>query len=402
MREIVMPKSSMTMTEGDLVAWIVDAGARVREGDPIAEIMTDKVEMEVEAPSDGRVEILVEAGATVPVGTPIGVILGEGEKPPAPSERPAVEGTAEPPSTNGRGTPAKLRASPAARAMAKKNDIDLGALTGSGPRGRITTDDVAQAAQERPPHSTETVNGEPAPGGRTPATERVAGEGRVPAQTAAGVLSRERPRGIRGAMARRMAEAASIPQFTLFSDISFAAAERARRQLSDTWKMRVGVNELIVHATARALNDHPHLNAHFVEGEIVRFSRVDLGVAVATEEGLVVPVLKDAGALDLKTTTERLSELVAVARLARLKPEELRGATFTLTNLGPFGIDVFQPVIDPPQVAILSVGRQRGDAGRTITMGVAGDHRAVDGVQAARFLARLRELLERPDKELRL
>nr|MBA3431266.1 E3 binding domain-containing protein [Actinomycetota bacterium] len=303
MKEVVMPKSSMTMTEGELITWMVDDGTPVREGDPIAEIMTDKVEMEVEAPTDGRVGILVRAGATVPVGTPIGVILDEGEEAPRIGRdtgagdlgtssdevavKPAARGDAgaqpetsdggartprEPveakarASRSGNGHPeAKLRASPAARAMARKKDIDLAALSGSGPRGRITTDDVATAVDglSRPSTGSE-ATAPPADGASGPGRSRspdagspagIAASGEPDAQSAGGVHSRERPRGIRAAMARRMAVSASIPQFTLFSETSFAAADGARRELAEAWGRRIGVNDIIVHAAARALVD---------------------------------------------------------------------------------------------------------------------------------------------------
>ncbi|MDQ3766670.1 MAG: 2-oxo acid dehydrogenase subunit E2, partial [Actinomycetota bacterium] len=151
---------------------------------------------------------------------------------------------------------------------------------------------------------------------------------------------------------------------------------------------------------AVALQGHGELNAHWIDNSIERFADVNIGVAMATDAGLIVPVLREAHNADLRTTAKRVAELSQAARLNRLRPQEMAGATFTVTNLGAFGIDIFQPVIDPPQVAILSVGRMRGDAGRTVTLGLAADHRAVDGVQGARFLERLVELIERPDTEL--
>nr|MBA3349423.1 2-oxo acid dehydrogenase subunit E2 [Actinomycetota bacterium] len=192
----------------------------------------------------------------------------------------------------------------------------------------------------------------------------------------------------------------SIPQFTLFSDVSFAAAERARRDLSASWNVRLSVTHLMVHATALALRGNGDLNAHWADGAIERFADANIGVAMATDAGLIVPVMHGAQHADLRTTSQRVAELALAARLNRLRPDEVAGATFTVTNLGAFRIDVFQPVIDPPQVAILSVGRMRDDAGRTVTLGLAADHRAVDGVQGARFLQRLAELIERPDTEL--
>lgn len=389
-----MPKSSMTMTEGEIVKWVVAEGDEVQAGDPVAEIMTDKVEMEVEAPEDGRMGILVEAGLTVGVGTTIGVILADREQAPAPAaapppatrEDPAVAESSGAPPTGPPDAPGaeerpnesdgRPRASPAARKMARNRNVDLSALRGSGPKGRITTDDVAAAGDPGAPEGTGTP------------------------QHDEGGMRRERPTGVRGAMARRMGAAGSIPQFTLFSDVSFASADRARRELSMGWDIRLSVTHLIVRATALGLQRHVELNAHWADGAIERFADVNIGIAMATEAGLIVPVLHGAQSAGLKATSQRVGELAQAARLNRLRPDEMTGATFTVTNLGAFGIDIFQPVIDPPQVAILSVGRMRGDAGRTVTLGLAADHRAVDGVQGARFLQHLAELIERPDQKL--
>lgn len=385
----------MTMTEGELVKWVVAEGDEVHAGDPVAEIMTDKVEMEVEAPEDGRMGILVQAGRTVDVGTTIGVILAEGEVPPKEERaQPADPASQEKPTgapksdqieqleaSNGRRdgddrpSDGRLRASPAARKMAKNRNIDLASLQGSGPNGRITTDDVAAAS------APETRTGDVAPQHDQSAR-------------------RVRPTGVRAAMARRMATAASIPQFTLYSEVSFATADRARRELSAAWSQQISVTHLIARATVIALQEHGELNAHWIDDSIERFTDINLGVAMATDAGLIVPVLAHAQQADLRATAQRLAELAQAAQLKRLRPEEVTGATFTVTNLGAYGIDSFQPVIDPPQVGILSVGRMRADAGRSVTLGLGADHRAVDGVQGARFLARLAEVIERPETGL--
>ena len=412
MREIVMPKSSMTMTEGELTKWLKADGDPVGDGEAVAEIMTDKVEMEVEAPSDGTLGILVPEGSTVTVGTPIAVVLAPGEQKPAGGGAPATSGATEevasatsssasrpsapPPSSAAPSHAArsnedsvrqrgptgadaggadeasgdgKLRASPAARAMARRVGIDLAAVRGSGPRGRIKSDDVAAFAS-------------------------VAEETLAPVTEGLRVRSRERPRGVRGAMARHMTAAATIPQFTLFVDVTMAASDAARRELED-----VSLTDLIVRAVGLSLREHPDLNAHFVGGEVVLFESINIGLAVDTPRGLVVPVIKDADG-DLGSIAAARAELADAARLGRLRPDEIEGATFTVTNLGMFGIDVFQPVVDPPRVGILSVGRVRGDAGRTATLGLAADHRAVDGAQGARFLGTVARHLERPDRYL--
>jgi pyruvate dehydrogenase E2 component (dihydrolipoamide acetyltransferase) len=438
MREIVMPKSSMTMTEGELTKWLLPDGDAVSEGDVVAEILTDKVEMEVEAPSSGTLSILVGEGSTVAVGTPIAVVLAEGEEKPgsaaaagaspasapeagprgsgaaagaspasAPEAGPrgsgAAAGGAAPtgstptpsrppeaaPSSPGRqlssprgaaisegageasggGGDGKLRASPAARAMARRVGVDIALVRGSGPRGRIKSVDVAAFAEHR--------------------------ESR-PESVGAGleVRSRERPRGIRGAMARHMAGAASIPQFTLFTDVTLGSADAARRDHEG-----ISLTDVILRASALALRQYPEMNAHFMDGEIVRYISINIGLATDTPQGLVVPVIKGADG-NLASIAAKRKELAEAARIGRLRPDEIEGGTFTVSNLGMYGIDVFQAVIDPPRVGILSVGRMRGDAGRTATLGLTADHRAVDGAQGARFLQTLKTLLERPDRYL--
>jgi pyruvate dehydrogenase E2 component (dihydrolipoamide acetyltransferase) len=408
-RELVMPKSTMTMTEGEVVRWLVEDGQDVREGELVVEIMTDKVNLDVEAPTDGRLRILAKPGETVDVGTAIGVILAEGEEAPADlgttgedataaaaSEAQADKGELEAPRPVARApapeavtsTPAdgdgdrRPRASPAARAMAKRLGVDLTAIQGTGPRGRILPQDITSEAGEA---TAEATTGSPERA--APAAERAA----EPA-----IRRRFRPTGVRGVMARRMAEAASIPQFTLFADVSFSAAERARRATNQRGNTRVSLTDVVLRAVALALGEHPALNAHWAEGEIVEFADPNLGVAVDTDQGLVVPVIHRAHTLDLPALSGRRAELVEAARSGRLVPEQLSGATFTVSNLGMFGIEVFQPVVNPPQVALLSVGRTREDADGTTTLGLAADHRAVDGVQAARFLERVRELIEWP------
>lgn len=404
-----MPKMSMTMTEGELTSWLVQDGDEVDEGDPIAEIMTDKVDMEVEAPASGRVGILAEPGRTIPVGEVIGVMLGPGEDKPEPSQiRAETASTARdeqptepardtvPPAQEGAtGVPGRTvqeeaverrdgrpRATPAARAMAKRIGIDLTQVRGSGPRGRIRSQDVA-AVVERPPKT-------------------VPSEAREPgaAVEEAAVSWRGKPSGIRGVMARRMAAAAQVPQFSLFSDVSLASADAARQELTERTGKRLGITELIIRAAALALTEHAALNAHLVDEEIIQFSEVNLGVAVDTDAGLVVPVIRRAEKADVWTIADGLSTLVTAARMGRLRADEVTGGTFTMTNLGMFGVDAFQPVVNPPQVAILSVGRMRDDAGRVATLGLAADHRVVDGAQAARFLTTLKTYILQPDRYL--
>lgn len=384
-----MPKSSMTMTEGELSKWLVSEGDKVGEGDPIAIIQTDKVEMEVEAPSDGTIGILVEAPAEVSVGEVICVVLAEGEEKPAAAESPAeatigkpsegstpVDGgtSKEVSSPEEQATMGKVRATPAARAMAKRLKVDIGGVVGSGPRGGVRPADVVAQAEDAD-------------------AKRPALKAAKPDEEAGGrVLVRYRPEGVRGVMARHMEIAAGIPQFTLFADIPLSAADRARKEADQ----EIGLTDVIVKAVALALGQHPILNSHYVDGEIVTFSSVGIGLAVDTEQGLIVPVLPDVDSVTLEELARRRREVVAAARLRRLRPEEASGATFTITNLGGFHIRAFQAVVDPPQVGILSVGEARPEAGGPATVGVSADHRVVDGAQAAEFLGTLKEILEYP------
>ena len=393
MREIVMPKSSMTMTEGDLLAWHVEEGDVVREGDPIAEIMTDKVAMDVEAPADGRIAIVAMPGQTLEVGTLIGLVLEGGEERPAevPAGTPAAPvadapaaPVAEAPAAVAPALVAAVRASPAGRAMARRLGVDLTMVDGTGPRGRIQPEDIeAAAARVDVPHHVE----RPASDGQ-PASNGAGG---------AGGLRRYRPTGVRAAMALQMERALAVPQFCLFADMPFVGLERTRKRLAGRLGTRIGVTDVLVRAVAVALRDHPALNAHWVDGEILEHRGVNVGIAADTPTGLVVPVLAGADRLSIADVAARSTALLAAARAGILRAEDVADGTFTISNLGMMGITVFQPVVNPPQVAILSVGAGRGDAGRSTTLGLAADHRAIDGAQAARFLQTLRDVIETAD-----
>lgn len=409
MREIVMPKSSMTMTEGELVGWHVPDGAEVREGDPVAEIVTDKVDMDVEAPADGRLAILMQPGQTIAVGVVIALVLegdeerpagedgggagGDGGRAPAVADAAATVAVREP-AVAGDEAPGAggLRASPAARAMARRLGVDLASVRGTGPNGRIRPEDIEAADGDGHAPSASASPAEPsaapAPAGapEPPPTAATAGERR-----------RYRPSGVRGAMARQMARTLAVPQFCLFADLPLVGIERTRRRLAADVGVRVGVTDAIVRALALALAEHPALNAHWLDGEIAEYDAVNLGIATDTAAGLVVPVLHGVERLSIADVAARSAALVATARAGTLRPDDVAGATFTLSNLGMMGVAAFQPLVNPPQVAILSLGAGRGDAGRTTTVGLAADHRAVDGAQAARFLATLRDVVEDAD-----
>jgi pyruvate dehydrogenase E2 component (dihydrolipoamide acetyltransferase) len=347
----------------------------------------------------------------VPVGTVIGVILEGDETKPAnaPTAGAPAAATAEPagaavaqsgrapegavpaPSGNGDASASgALRASPAGRAMARRLGVELSSVRGTGPRGRIQPEDIEathRAAQAA------TANGaSAAPAAAVPPPPPAPGPAQGPAE-----LRRYRPTGVRAAMARQMARTLDVPQFCLFADIPFVGLERTRKRLAQQTGSRIGVTDILVRAVAVALAEHPALNAHWLDGEIVEYRAINIGIAADTPAGLIVPVLAGAERLGIADVAARSAALIASARASMLRPEDVSGATFTISNLGMLGVSTFQAVVNPPQVAILSAGAGRGDAGRTTTLGLSADHRAVDGAQGARFLQTLRDVIETAD-----
>lgn len=408
MPEILMPRLSDTMEEGVVSSWHKKPGEEVAEGESLVDIETDKALMEYEADEAGILEtILVAEGESAAIGTPIAVIRSAGEAPAAvPAAAPAsVEAVAPAPAPAVRPpTPApgpavrRPPSSPLARRIARENGIDLTGLTGSGPGGRIVRADVEAA-----------VAVAPAPAALVPATVSgtsvAAAEPAEPAESERVQLSR-----IRQVTARRLTESMqTAPHFylTRVVDADALVAFRAslNAKLDAAGQPKVSVNDLVVRACAAALRAHPYLNASFAGDHLLVHKRVHIGVAVALDDGLIVPVIRDA---DAKTVTEigrATRELAGRAREQKLKPQEMTGSTFTVSNLGMFGIDQFTAVINPPEAAILAVGATRQEVTvrdgeivptqrMTITLSV--DHRAADGATAAKFLGTVAELLEDP------
>ena len=334
--EFKLPDLGEGLTEGEIARWLVSEGQDVAEDEPLVEIQTDKTTVEIPSPAAGRVaRILVPEGEVVPVGTVLVVI---GEDGAAPAEAAPAAAARD-----------RVRATPLVRKVAQELGVELGAVTGTGPGGRITEQDVRNA------------------GGAT-----------APAEG-----SREPLRGVRRVIAEHMARAhREVPPVTWVEECDFTGVDLAR------------LVPTVLRETALALKDHPALNARLEGNEIVRLDRYDLGLAVQTDEGLVVPVVRgcDTGSLDeLAAEVERLAE---AARTGSLTPEELRGSTFTVTSAGRLGGLLTTPIVNHPEVAILSIGRIRpqpvvrdGDVVvRQIGLvSVTFDHRVVDGVQAAAF-----------------
>ncbi len=381
MTYIAMPRLSDSMEEGTIVSWLVADGATISAEQEIVEIETDKATMTYSADLPGTISIITAEGATVPVGEPIAAI--------APHE-PPTDGRAagEAPRSGDRAR--RWVASPVARRLAEAGGIDLSSLTGTGPGGRIIRADVEAAiAAAAQPH--ERAQDEVAP------LETIA--------ATAEIRSLTRPQQL---IAKRMAEAkATIPEFTLQTEVDMEAAlglrERLREQLDGD--RSPSVNDLVVKACAIALRRHPRVNASYVGGELHLHRHINIGVAGAAPDLLLVPTIRDA---DIKTVVAIAEETRALARRARdgaASPGDLDGGTFTISNLGMFGITAVTPILNPPQAAILGVGTTRevlrlidGQpvAQRIMTLTLTCDHRILYGADAAAFLAELRGVLAEP------
>jgi pyruvate dehydrogenase E2 component (dihydrolipoamide acetyltransferase) len=391
--ELKVPTLGMDMEEATIVRWLVEEGAEVQKGDPILEIDTDKTSFEIEAPADGAIRaIRGEVGETLPVGATLAYVTAPGEEipeEPTPTEAALAEPAAQmetrreiPQSqpavadlANGR----KVRASPAARRAAAQLGVSIDNVPGSGPYGRIYLSDVlgmeAEAPAEAPP-------AEPAP---TDAARREP-------------LSRIRRLG-----AERTARSFSeVPHFYLTRDMEADRLVDLVQRLRGRMDPAPSLTELLVLAVSRTLKNHPRLNGRYADGDLEVHEDVNVGVAVATDEGLVVPVVLKADTLPLRELVPKVKALVRRARDHKLAPEELSGGTFTISNLGMMGIDTFDAIINTPEAAILAIGRVRtvpewSHGGwvprRVMSATLSVDHRVADGADGARFLLDLQEAL---------
>jgi pyruvate dehydrogenase E2 component (dihydrolipoamide acetyltransferase) len=371
--EIVMPRLSDSMEEGTIVAWLVRAGDQVDEGQPLVEVETDKASVVYEAQSAGvLIELRAAEGESVAVGAPIAVLGEAGENIEVGAQ---VAGARRP------------KASPLARRIAAERGVDLAAVAGSGPKGRVTRADVDRAAPAL---------------GSTPAPAPAAVNGAKGGSTVH-PLSRSQQ-----TIARRMAESrATVPDIELRAEVQAHELAALREQLRGVTDPTPSLNDFIIKASALALRRFPRVNAAYRDGAVERFERVNVGVAVAAEETLLVPTVFDADAKSVVEIGNEARTLAARARDGSITPAELAGATFTVSNLGMFGIDSFSAVINPPQSAILAVGTMRRRpvvdeesgsivARPTLQLTLACDHRVLYGADGARFLTYVRELLERP------
>jgi pyruvate dehydrogenase E2 component (dihydrolipoamide acetyltransferase) len=416
--ELKVPTLGMDMEEATIVRWLVEEGAVVEKGDPILEIDTDKTSFEIESPAGGTIRNLRgEAGETVPVGATLAYIaapgeeiagvdeedalgVGDGSVPKAeeqgvvPGEEAARRAAGERPESPDYRDGRRVRASPAARRAAAERGLVIEAITGSGPGGRVYLSDVLEAdVRQRPP--------EAVPAGRAPGVDGVV----APTKPSPGeTLEREPLSRIRRIGAERTARSfAEVPHFYLTRDLEADRLLELQGRLKAKTEPAPSLTELLALAVARTLKDHPRLNARYVAGgEMELNPRVNLGIAVATDEGLVVPVLKGADALPLRGLVPAAKDLVRRAREGKLSPDDLSGGTFTISNLGVMGIDTFDAIINAPQAAILALGRVRtvpewreGEwlPRRVISATLSIDHRVADGADGARFLQALQEVL---------
>ena len=411
---ILMPALSPTMTEGNLARWLKSEGDSVSPGDIIAEIETDKATMEIESVDEGVLgKILVAEGAEeIAVNTPIAVLLEEGEdssalagfeaaaapapKPaaaapsvaPTPEPAPAPAPAPQPAATAAAGE--RIFASPLARRMAEQQGIDLASLTGSGPKGRIVKADIEAYARGAPAAApTAAVSAAPA-AGETPFDL-------LPVNN------------IRKVVARRLTESKQqVPHFYLTVDCEIDQLLKVRADLNARAKdgeFKLSVNDMVIKAAAVALMQVPAANASWSDAGIKQYKQADISVAVAIDDGLITPIVRNANGKGLRTISEEMLDLSARAREGRLAPEEFQGGTFSISNLGMFGVKDFQAVINPPQGCILAVGA--GEPRPVVKDGALAiatvmsctlsvDHRVVDGAIGAQFLAAFKALIEDP------
>jgi len=422
-----MPKLSDTMTEGTLVSWKKKKGDKVSAGEVIAEIETDKATMEWESPEDGTLtEIYVEEGGKVNVGDKIGFIGGEGEeapkkeeapkeeekpkepkaeekkekKPQAETEKPVPaekrEKEAAPVAKVDNREEARIKASPVARRVAAELGVDLASVKGTGPDGRVTETDVRSAAKTKGP----------VPAQRTPAAAK---------PSALSIKSGEGARiqlsGMRKIIAQRLVESLGpVPHFYLTIEINAAPLMAAREELKSAGESadtaKITVNDFVLKAAVQAAVKVPRVNASFDGDAFVQYADVDLGIAVAIEDGLLTPVIRAAQNKSLREISEQVKDLASRARNKRMKPEEFQCGTFTVSNLGGMGIDSFSAVINPPQGFILAVGKvtkvpviddsDQIVPGHRVSITMSCDHRVIDGALGAEYLKELRHLLENP------
>jgi pyruvate dehydrogenase E2 component (dihydrolipoamide acetyltransferase) len=443
--DVMMPRLSDSMEEGTVLKWLVDVGGEVKRGEPLVEIETDKANMTYEADTDGVLtEVLAEEGQTLPIGEVIARVGsadevaggrsqlaagGDGAQAEVTSEEPESEQKPEPQREEPRAedeaaeaeAPAsrdlrpatsagdgRVKASPVARRMAREMGLELAGIQGTGPGGRIVKADIEAAAKGGGP----AVEEREAPA-EAPVTEEAPERPAAPLPVAAGeagpkgeVQTQELTR-LQRTVSRRMAESkATAPDFQLHIEIDMTACLELRARLKEVADPAPSFNDMVVKAAATALREFPRVNGAYRDGQWELYSRVNVGLAVAAHDTLIVPTVFDADHKSLGAIAREARELIGKVRDGKITPPELSGGTFTVSNLGMYGIDSFSAVINPPQAAILTVGALKkkpvvDDSGRIVARDMMGadlicDHRILYGADGAEFLARVRQLLEQP------
>ena len=428
---IEMPKLSDTMTEGTLLTWHKKVGDQVEIGDIIAEVETDKANMEVEAFDEGTItEILIQEGEKAPIGGVLAVLDGDsaGSAPAPAAAAPSAQPAAAPASTPAASsTPApaatsaadgsRIKSSPLARKVASENGVDISTLTGSGPGGRIIRAAVHAAGSSQPSQAASAAaglvaaikartSGSPAPAAPAAAPapakaiEATAKEGdqTIPLSSMRKIIAE-----------RLLTSKQTIPHFYLHVEVDVAPLLELRKQINaqaeQTHGNKYSVNDFVLKAAINAAQTVPAVNASFKGDSIIQFAHVGMSVAIAVDDGLVTPVIKEAETKSLLQISREVKDMASRAREKKLKPAEFDGGTITVSNLGAWGVESFDAIVNPPQSLILSIGAaiekpvvKNGQIvpGLRMNVGVSCDHRVVDGAVAAQYLAELKKLLEQP------
>jgi pyruvate dehydrogenase E2 component (dihydrolipoamide acetyltransferase) len=434
--EVIMPKMGDAMEEGTLLKWLKSEGEEVSEGDAIAEIETDKVTMELEAEDEGTLaQLIADEGQEVPVGEAIAFIQGEGEEVPERSEGGAEEEAEEGGEEDGGGAQAtateapeeeeaeeeageqeadvradgRFRASPIVRRLAEENDLDLSKIDGSGPAGRIVERDVRAAMESGTAQRTE----DGAAGGvAAPEQQQMQGfqPARLPEPTEEPGTQLVEPTRMMQVIGERMTEAKQhVPHFYATVEVRMDAALALRKQLNEQLEdegIKLSVNDFVMKACAVALRSYPNLNALYTTRGVELHEKVDMAMAVALDQGLITPVIRDIGSKGLAAISQESKDLALRAREGKLQPDEYQGGTITVSNMGMFGIESFTAIINPPQAAIVAVSSiaKRPDYDENgeivpasmMKLTLSADHRIANGRDGAMYMAEVKRVLENP------
>ncbi len=451
MPEVIMPKMGDAMEEGTLLKWLKSEGEEVSEGDPIAEIETDKVTMELEAEDAGTLaQLIASEGQDVPVGEAIAFIAGEGEEVPerdgsasegaeqegeeggeggeaqaqtateteeeedTSEEQPAAQADAQADGQADGRADGQFRASPIVRRLAQENDLDLSKIDGSGPAGRIVERDVRAAMESGAAQRTEDGAAEQPDGQPEAQPEQAAQQGfqpaRLPEPTGAPGTQLVEPTRMMRVIGERMTEAKQhVPHFYATVEVRMDAAMALRKQLNAQLEeegLKLSVNDFVMKACAVALRNYPNLNALYTSKGIELHETVDMAMAVALDQGLITPVIRDIGSKGLATISRESKDLATRAREGGLKPDEYQGGTITVSNMGMFGVESFTAIINPPQAAIVAVSsidrRPSYDENGEIVpasmmkLTLSADHRIANGRDGALYMSEVKKTLENP------